>query len=170
MSASSVTVPTYWPKPNYVNPESRKGGAIAYNTVLMVVVVTVVSLRYYSRVGVLKQRLGCDDFFIGLSLVSSGLIFSLDAVCQYCDTSYAYTVPMPTLTEPLLVLVMHTCALHRQHSGQCCIWLQPSRLGYPASLVSRSCGLRDCHQARFHPCSDIHSHQCTMFLLETGAQ
>jgi len=70
MSASPVTVPAYWPKPNYVNPESRKGGAIAYNTVLMVVVVTIVSLRYYSRVGVLKQRLGLDDFFIGLSLVS----------------------------------------------------------------------------------------------------
>lgn len=57
-----------WPTPNYVNPPNRANESIAYNVILMVIVVIAVSLRYYSRLCVLKQRLGYDDLWIGLSL------------------------------------------------------------------------------------------------------
>jgi len=74
---STPSVPARWPKPNYVNPETRQTGATAYNTILIVAVVSIVSLRYYSRIGILKQKLGWDDLFIGLSLVCSCLVLAL---------------------------------------------------------------------------------------------
>ena len=59
----------HWPKPNYINPPDRATATIVCNTILLVVVITVVALRYVSRTVVMKQRLGWDDFFIALSLV-----------------------------------------------------------------------------------------------------
>lgn len=135
MSTSTTTVSSHWPKPNYVNAPSRAGGAIAYNTILIVVVVIVVSLRYYSRVGILKQRLGWDDFFIGLSLVClSRIVLSTVVIVRdvllliVLLSRYVHSpfpVPILSPTQSMATVVM---------SG---IFCRPGTLGLlPAGLSS----------------------------------
>lgn len=57
-----------WPKANFVNPETRGPALTVVNVVFIVLVVLVVTLRYYTRLRISKS-FGLDDWVIGASLV-----------------------------------------------------------------------------------------------------
>lgn len=68
-----------WPKPNFVNPETRGPALTVVNIVFIVLVFIVVGMRYYTRLKITRS-FGQDDVVIGLSLVS----FVMEAFS--CDT------------------------------------------------------------------------------------
>ncbi|KAL8779319.1 MAG: hypothetical protein Q9213_006999 [Squamulea squamosa] len=57
-----------WPKPNYVNPETRGPALTVVNIVFIILVFLFVGLRYYTRIRITKS-FGLDDWVIGASLV-----------------------------------------------------------------------------------------------------
>jgi hypothetical protein len=57
-----------WPKPNYINPESKGNGLLIVALVFTVLSVLVVSLRLWTRLW-LQRRPGMDDLLIGLAMV-----------------------------------------------------------------------------------------------------
>ena len=57
-----------WPKPNWVNPETRGPALTVVNIVFIILVFLVVGLRYYTRLKITRS-FGQDDVVIGLSLV-----------------------------------------------------------------------------------------------------
>jgi len=58
-----------WPKPNYIDPETRGDSIIIISTVFLAAVVTAVTFRIFTRL-IVKKAFGLDDVFILLSLVS----------------------------------------------------------------------------------------------------
>jgi hypothetical protein len=58
-----------YPKPNYVNPESRSSKLLIANCVMMSVTLCVVGVRIYTRVYI-THCFGADDLFIILAVVS----------------------------------------------------------------------------------------------------
>lgn len=58
-----------WPKPNYVNPETRGNSLLVFNSVFLALVTICLVLRLYTRL-VVKRWLGWDDFFITCAYVS----------------------------------------------------------------------------------------------------
>ncbi|KAL8730098.1 MAG: hypothetical protein Q9166_004297 [cf. Caloplaca sp. 2 TL-2023] len=61
-----------WPKPNFVNPETRGPALTVVNIVFIILVFLVVGLRYYTRIRITKS-FGLDDWVIGASLVRPNL-------------------------------------------------------------------------------------------------
>ena len=59
-----------WPAPNYVSPQNHGPGLLVVNVVLLVVVLVVIGIRYYTRIRVTKT-FGLDDFLIGVALVDT---------------------------------------------------------------------------------------------------
>lgn len=57
-----------WPKPNYVNPDTRGPALTVVNIVFIVLVFIVVGLRYYTRIRITRS-FGIDDYVIGASVV-----------------------------------------------------------------------------------------------------
>ncbi len=57
-----------WPRPNYIDPVTRGPGLVIVNVVLLVLMLLVVGLRFYTRMRITKS-FGADDIFIGLALV-----------------------------------------------------------------------------------------------------
>jgi ABC-type uncharacterized transport system permease subunit len=58
-----------WPKPNYVDPDTRRPLALAIIIPMTVVVVTFISCRFYSRT-VLNYTVGWDDWIMFSAAVS----------------------------------------------------------------------------------------------------
>jgi len=58
-----------WPKPDYVDPETRRPLALAVMIPMTVLVITFISCRFYSRT-VLINALGWDDWIMFLAAVS----------------------------------------------------------------------------------------------------
>lgn len=58
-----------WPKPNYIDPETKQPVALGLNTVMTFVIVSFVSCRFYSRTRLIKA-LGLDDWIMLLAAVS----------------------------------------------------------------------------------------------------
>ncbi|KAI4146456.1 MAG: hypothetical protein L6R39_003453 [Caloplaca ligustica] len=57
-----------WPKPNYVNPETRGPALTVVNIVFIILVVLVAALRFYTRIKI-THSFGTDDWVIAASLV-----------------------------------------------------------------------------------------------------
>ncbi|MCJ1241535.1 hypothetical protein MMC14_009540, partial [Varicellaria rhodocarpa] len=56
-----------WPTPNYVNPETRGPAVFVVNIMLMIVVLVVVGIRFYTRLRV-TRTFGPDDVLIAAAL------------------------------------------------------------------------------------------------------
>lgn len=65
-----LSVITSWPTPNYDDPLMHGTGRIVAFCILTVLVLIIVTLRFYSRLN-LTKNFGIDDALIGVSLVSS---------------------------------------------------------------------------------------------------
>jgi len=61
-----------WPKPNYIDPETRGNSVIIITVFLLVTSLIVVVARLYTR-AVIKKSFGFDDTFIALSMVGAYL-------------------------------------------------------------------------------------------------
>lgn len=59
-----------WPTPNYTNPVTRGWSLVIVNAILIGLVTTAVSLRYYARIRI-KRWFGSDDVLITLAFVSA---------------------------------------------------------------------------------------------------
>lgn len=70
-----ISVVLTWPAPNYIDPQTRGQGLTIINTTLVVVLVLVIALRYYTRIK-LKNWFGLDDWFIGAALVCSSFPYN----------------------------------------------------------------------------------------------
>ncbi|PSN59014.1 hypothetical protein BS50DRAFT_449075, partial [Corynespora cassiicola Philippines] len=57
-----------WPTPNYTNPETRGDTLVIVNSLLIIIVAIVVTLRLYVRL-VIKRWFGSDDALIILALI-----------------------------------------------------------------------------------------------------
>ena len=57
-----------WPQPNYVDPKTHGPGLLVLDAILLLVVLFVVGLRYYTRLCITRS-FGADDILIGLALV-----------------------------------------------------------------------------------------------------
>ncbi|KAL8706599.1 MAG: hypothetical protein Q9201_000346 [Fulgogasparrea decipioides] len=75
-----------WPKPNFVNPETRGPALTVVNIVFIILVVLVVALRYYTRIKI-THSFGLDDWVIGASLVPT---FALTVVVLVADNHYGW--------------------------------------------------------------------------------
>lgn len=68
MQLPSLAVLATYPKPNYVNPETKGPDLLVANCVMFSVASVVVGLRIYTRVFV-SRCFGADDVFVLLALV-----------------------------------------------------------------------------------------------------
>ncbi|KAI4266450.1 MAG: hypothetical protein L6R38_008734, partial [Xanthoria sp. 2 TBL-2021] len=75
-----------WPKPNYVNPDTRGPALTVVNIVFIVLVFIVVGLRYYTRIRITRS-FGIDDYVIGASVVPT---FALTVVVLIADNNYGW--------------------------------------------------------------------------------
>lgn len=84
-----------WPKPNYVNPETRGSALTVVNVIFIILVVIVAALRFYTRIKI-THSFGTDDWVIAASLVRRTYIkfpfvyADSDAgshICPYCSYS-----------------------------------------------------------------------------------
>ena len=97
-----------WPAPNYVNPQNHGPGLFIVDITLMVVVLIVVGIRYYTRLRVTKT-FGPDDFLIGVALVDTLLLYqslfgSVNGVIDSNHRSVNYNNPR---LRPLKVRPTH---------------------------------------------------------------
>lgn len=71
-----------WPKPNYIDPETKQPLALGINVVMSSVIVAFVSCRFYSRTRLVKA-LGLDDWIMLSAAVSFplSLLSFLFCVC-----------------------------------------------------------------------------------------
>lgn len=76
MKLPPTSVLKTWPKPNYVNPETRGNALIVFNSVFLVLMTIILGLRLYSRL-IMKRWFGWDDFFIICAYVSCICVLSL---------------------------------------------------------------------------------------------
>jgi hypothetical protein len=69
-----VSIQTFetWPKPNYINPETRGNSVIIIHSILYTLVVVVVGLRIFTRARI-SRCFGADDTFILIAMVSQKL-------------------------------------------------------------------------------------------------
>lgn len=65
-----------WPKPNYSNPESRRGALLGVEIVLLFITVLVMALRMYTR-KVIRKSVGLDDWLMTLATVTLALSSSM---------------------------------------------------------------------------------------------
>ncbi|KAL8682389.1 MAG: hypothetical protein Q9186_001579 [Xanthomendoza sp. 1 TL-2023] len=75
-----------WPKPNFVNAETRGPALTVVNIVFIILVFLVVALRYYTRLRITKS-FGLDDWVIGASLVPT---LALTIVVLIADNNYGW--------------------------------------------------------------------------------
>ncbi|KAI4200221.1 MAG: hypothetical protein LQ350_004079 [Teloschistes chrysophthalmus] len=75
-----------WPKPNFINPETRGPALTVVNIVFIILVVLVVALRFYTRLRITRS-FGLDDWVIGASLVPT---FALTVVVLVADNHYGW--------------------------------------------------------------------------------
>jgi hypothetical protein len=59
-----------WPKPNYVNPETRGKALLVVNAIMLTITVLVVAGRMWARFRISKSP-GIDDVFVGFAMVCS---------------------------------------------------------------------------------------------------
>ena len=59
-----------WPKPNYVDPDTRGPGVLIVNIVMVCIAFIVTCLRLYTRLRITTSP-GIDDVLIILAMVSS---------------------------------------------------------------------------------------------------
>lgn len=57
-----------WPKPNYVNPETRGDGIVIYSYISASIATILVCLRLYARIFLLRKP-GLDDVLVVVGLV-----------------------------------------------------------------------------------------------------
>jgi hypothetical protein len=69
-----VSIQTFetWPKPNYINPETRGNSVIIIHSILYTLVVVVVGLRIFTRARI-SRCFGADDTFILIAMASQKL-------------------------------------------------------------------------------------------------
>lgn len=58
-----------WPKPNYINPETRGNAVVILEGVLLALCYIIVALRVYTR-AIQARNFGIDDALIVFNLVS----------------------------------------------------------------------------------------------------
>lgn len=72
-----------FPRPNYVNPETKGASLLITNVVMLSVSLVVVGIRIYTRLFI-SRNFGWDDFFILLAFVSR----SSDSIYDIHPTDY----------------------------------------------------------------------------------
>lgn len=72
-----------FPRPNYVNPETKGASLLITNVVMLSVSLVVVGIRIYTRLFI-SRNFGWDDFFILLAFVSR----SSDSIYHIHPTDY----------------------------------------------------------------------------------
>jgi hypothetical protein len=80
MPEYTAAVIASWPRPNYVDPETRGDSLYYINSTFLFLATVAVSLRLYTRIWI-RNWFGLDDAFILVSLVRS-------------SPSYAFTFPV----------------------------------------------------------------------------
>lgn len=63
MQLPSLEILATWPKPNYVDPETRGKGVLIVNLILFPVALTIILIRLYTRLHISKS-FGLDDWLI----------------------------------------------------------------------------------------------------------
>ena len=69
-----------WPKPNYIDPETRGNGLFVVVLLFVLLCLVVVAARLYARIKILKAP-GVDDVLIVISMVSLSSFNSLVSSC-----------------------------------------------------------------------------------------
>ena len=118
MHLPPVSVIAKWPTPNYVNPENHGPGLLIADIILMVVVLVVIGVRFYTRLRVTK-KLGPDDLLIGLALVHT-LLFP-PTLAQFTDRrvdpDHRSLIDADSLLRPLEIRSAHLGCDAVDHHG-----------------------------------------------------
>jgi len=86
MQQPPLSVILSWPKPNYIDPETRGYSNVVLNIILYTILLGFVGLRIWTR-KCLKNAFGLDDTFILLALVCRGI-----ASCRAKQLSHLWIV------------------------------------------------------------------------------
>jgi hypothetical protein len=62
-----------WPKPNYIDPERRGNESVIVQSILVVLVTTILIIRLYARIVITRAGIGLDDTMIIIAWVRSSL-------------------------------------------------------------------------------------------------
>ncbi|GAP86548.1 putative integral membrane protein [Rosellinia necatrix] len=81
MKIPPIEVIASWPKPNYIDPESRARAGQIIGSILVVLVTVVVGIRLYSRKQ-LTRGFGLDDTFICLAYIPAAAFAITGAITQ----------------------------------------------------------------------------------------
>ncbi|ORX94675.1 hypothetical protein BCR34DRAFT_608199 [Clohesyomyces aquaticus] len=79
---------SYWPEPNYVNPETRVPLLIAVSCTSECFVLALLSLRIYSRHRMTQRRLGLDDALMVLAGIFATALVVIVCICAVHGTGY----------------------------------------------------------------------------------
>ncbi|KAE8443820.1 hypothetical protein EG329_001327 [Mollisiaceae sp. DMI_Dod_QoI] len=95
-----------FPKPNYVNPETRGNSNIILNIVLFTLLIWFISLRIFTRTS-LKCVFGADDVCILLAVIPTTIFFiiSILADAKYLWIRHAYDIPVDNVPTGLKMVL-----------------------------------------------------------------
>ncbi|KAA8894442.1 hypothetical protein FN846DRAFT_912909 [Sphaerosporella brunnea] len=96
-------VPSTWPPPNYVNPERKGNGLMVQLCILMVLTLSILAMRIYSRV-FLRRIFGIDDWLIlpAIVLFQAVCILTILGWLRYGYGTHAWDLRDSTRERALL--------------------------------------------------------------------
>ncbi|CAI6336000.1 unnamed protein product [Periconia digitata] len=105
-----VEVLLSWPTPNYTNPKTRGNALLAVNLGFIVLVVTTVFLRLYTRIFI-KRWFGIDDFLILLALIFTVALTTVVILAnlRLGWDRHIYDIPLTSLAANLKIAMVAKC-------------------------------------------------------------
>ncbi|KAG4435661.1 hypothetical protein IFR05_008856 [Cadophora sp. M221] len=106
MQQPPLSVILSWPKPNYIDPETRGYSNVILNIILYIILLGFVSLRIWTR-KCLKNAFGRDDTFILLALVPTTGFFIISILkdTKYLWIRHTYDIPISHVTGGLKMVL-----------------------------------------------------------------
>ncbi|KAG4413515.1 hypothetical protein IFR04_013343 [Cadophora malorum] len=106
MQQPPLSVILSWPKPNYIDPETRGYSNVVLNIILYTILLGFVGLRIWTR-KCLKNAFGLDDTFILLALVPTTGFFVISILkdTKYLWIRHTYDIPISHVTGGLKMVL-----------------------------------------------------------------
>ncbi|KAH6716762.1 integral membrane protein [Leptodontidium sp. MPI-SDFR-AT-0119] len=106
MQQPPLSVILSWPKPNYIDPETRGYSNVILNIILYIILLGFVGLRIWTRKW-LKNAFGTDDTFILLALVPTTGFFVISILkdTKYLWIRHTYDIPVSHVTGGLKLVL-----------------------------------------------------------------
>lgn len=107
MQLPSPEILASWPIPNYDNPETRGYGVLVVTSILFPIVLSIILIRLYTRLG-MSKTFGLDDWLILAAIVPSTAfaILAILANRKFHFNRHVWDVPLTEVTFGLQYVII----------------------------------------------------------------